>query len=237
MKTKFIVLDTETTGKDPKDRIVQLAFIVKEAGSAPKIYNDYCKPELPVSFEAMSVNHITNEMLQDKPPCIKTQAFSALADLNAPENVLVIHNAPFDLAMLQKEGFENKMRLVDTYRCARHIFSEQNSHALQYLRYSLGLYKEETQNAKAHDALGDIFVLDLLVSRMVKALPAQTNKIDELIRLSQEPVRIRALNFGKHKGKELSELAKTDRDYLLWLLKSKDLDADLKHSLELVLND
>ena len=49
---------------------------------------------------------------------------------------------PFDLGMMEKEGFVSHMRVIDTLRVAKHLLPEQKSKALQYLRYALELYKK-----------------------------------------------------------------------------------------------
>jgi len=59
----FIFLDTETTGTEKDDRLCQLAFKL-ESG---EIVNKLFKPPLPIAIEPMSVHHITNEMVADKP--------------------------------------------------------------------------------------------------------------------------------------------------------------------------
>ncbi len=241
MARSFILLDTETTGASPEDRICQLAFIVKTAQEV-EFFNDFCKPALPISYGAMAVNHITNEMVADKPECVHTPSFKKLEELNTPENVLVIQNAKFDLDMLEKEGFVSKMQLIDTYRCIRHLEPDLESHSLQYLRYALGCYKEEGVFAKslgveikAHDALGDVVVLNFLMSYILKKIESESNKIEKLVELTQQPILVRTFRFGKYKGQKLADVATSDPGYLHWMLKNLDLDVDLRYSIESVL--
>jgi len=59
----FIFLDTETTGTSEKDRLCQLAYKL-ETG---EIVNELFKPPLPIAIEAMSIHHITNEMVAGQP--------------------------------------------------------------------------------------------------------------------------------------------------------------------------
>jgi len=122
----------------------------------------------------MAVHHITNEMVEDKPKIQHTTAYKRLKELNSINNILVIHNAKFDLDMLQKEGFNSFFKLVDTFRVLKHLLPE-GKFSLQYNRYALGLYKKEKEicekyNIKinAHDALGDVVVLNLLFEYIIK---------------------------------------------------------------------
>lgn len=238
----FVLLDTETTGAADEDRICQLAFITKTKQDV-EYFMDFCKPPLPIKFGAMAVNHITNEMVDDKPDFNDTDASKKLDELNNENSVLVIHNAKFDLDMLEKEGFVLNMPLIDTYRCIRHLEPDLDSHALQFLRYALGFYKEEGEFAaklgaevKAHDALGDVIVLNFLMSYLVKALGDEGNKIEKLIELTQQPIVIKKFRFGKYKGQSIKDVASSDPGYLDWMLKNADLDVDLRFSIEDALN-
>ncbi|MDD5716463.1 MAG: exonuclease domain-containing protein [Sulfuricurvum sp.] len=243
---KYVLLDTETTGAGESDRIIQLGYMVLD-GKSVEVHNDMCSSEVPIAYGAMEVHGITPEMIEGKPPCTQTAAFQALCRLNSPENVLIIHNAPFDLGMLAKENFTSQMRLIDTLRCAKHLFDEEESHRLQYFRYRLGLYKSEQAEAealgvevKAHDAIGDVLVLKLFLSELRKRLQERfsgVNPIDKMVELTQTPVFFnRPMKFGKYKGKTLSEIAQTDKGYLSWMLGNmENLDEDMRYSIQKVL--
>lgn len=243
---KYILLDTETTGAGEEDRIIQLGFMVLD-GKNVEVYNDLCSAPLPIGYGAMEVHGITPEMIEGMPICAETSAFQMLCELNTPDNVLIIHNAPFDLGMLTKENFSSQMRLIDTLRCARHLFDDEESHRLQYFRYRLGLYKIEQDEAKAlgievkaHDAIGDVLVLKLFLTELRKRLQERfegVNPIDKMVELTNTPVfYTRALKFGKYKGKTLTEIADTDKGYLNWMLGNMEsLDEDMRYSIERVL--
>ncbi|MBN2870748.1 MAG: 3'-5' exonuclease [Campylobacterales bacterium] len=243
---KYVLLDTETTGAGENDRIIQLGFMVLE-GKNVEVFNDLCWSDVPIGYGAMEVHGITPEMIAGLPPCIETTAFKTLNALNGPENVLIIHNAPFDLGMLAKENFTSRMRLIDTLRCAKHLFDDEDAHRLQYFRYRLGLYKIEEAEAaslgievKAHDAIGDVLVLKLFLSELRKRLAERfgsVNPIDKMVELTQTPVfYTKALKFGKYKGKTLSEIAEADRGYLTWMLGNMEsLDEDMRYSIATVL--
>ncbi len=239
---KFVILDTETTGAQESDRICQLAYIV----AAPKlvgteieeVHEDLCKPPLPISFGAMAVHHITEEMVEKKPPCTQTPAYRRLEELNTPENILVIQNADFDLQMLEKEGFGSRMPLIDTLRCLRHLYPDMEAHGLQYVRYAFGLYKSEEKEARsiglkirAHDALGDVLILKMLLDTLL-----QEHTVQELIELTKKPIIYKTFKFGKYKGEQIVEVAKRDPGYLEWMLMEKEgeegLDEDWRLTLE-----
>ncbi len=233
---KIIILDTETTGNKQEDRICQLSYLVlNENLEIEEIHNELVNPPIPISYEAMAVHHITNEMIEDKPKLKHTNAYKRLKELNSPDNIIVIHNAEFDLEMLKKEGFNPFFKLIDTFRILKHILPE-GKFGLQYNRYALGLYKQEDLICKkhnikinAHDALGDVIVLYLLFTYLIKN---HNLTLDELIELTKKPIIYDKFYQGKYKFQKIKDIIIQDPDYIEFMLNQKDLDEDLKHSIE-----
>ncbi|MFB1007454.1 MAG: 3'-5' exonuclease [Sulfurospirillum sp.] len=232
---KIIVLDTETTGMLEKDRICQLSYLVlNEDFEIEEVHNDLCMPQLPISYEAMAIHHITPEMLEDEPSCVQTKAYKRLLELNSPANLMVIQNAAFDLGMLAKEGFTLQMNLIDTFRVLRAYYPlDGTSFSLQYKRYQWGLYREEEALAKklgitikAHDALGDVIVLKHLFERL-----CEEQSMPKMILLCSEPIILSHIPYGKNKGKKFVDVAKSDRQDLHYMLNANGLDADVKASI------
>ena len=225
MEKTLIFLDTETTGNLPEDKLCQLCYKVGD-----KIVDELYKPDRPISIESMAVHHITEKMVAGKPAFAGSTEYKELEELFSKENsVMIAHNAKFDVGMLEKEGLRVG-KIIDTFRVARHLDPEGkiSSYRLQYLRYLLGIEVEAT----AHDAKGDVLVLEKLFERLLKkimeTLPAQTGEnisretaIDQMIDISSHPVLFKYFNFGKHKNVSVEEVAKKDRSYLEWLLKQK----------------
>ncbi|SFV70195.1 DNA polymerase III epsilon subunit [hydrothermal vent metagenome] len=244
---KYIILDTETTGTDEADRVIQLGYMVLGAKET-EVHNEFCSADVPINFAAMEVHGITPEMLEGKPSCIETTAYKRLCELNTPENYMIIHNAPFDLKMLEKEGFDVQMKVIDTLRVAKHIFEEEEAHRLQYFRYKMELYKEEQKEAdalgievKAHDAIGDVLVLKLFLSRLRKAVEAKfpgENPVEKMVDLTNTPILVKTFRFGKYRGKSLEEVAREDAGYLRWMLGNmENLDDDMRYSINYYLQN
>jgi len=244
---KYIILDTETTGTDEQDRVIQLGYMVL-GGKDVEVHNEFCSADVPINFAAMEVHGITPEMIEGKPKCTEMPAYKRLLELNTPENYMIIHNAPFDLKMLEKEGFEVQMKVIDTLRVAKHIFEDEDAHRLQYFRYKMDLYKEEEAEAKklgievkAHDAIGDVLVLKLFLTKLRKAVEEKfpgENPVEKMVDLTNTPILIKTFRFGKHKGKTLQEVAQEDAGYLRWMLSSmENLDDDMRYSINYYLEN
>jgi DNA polymerase III epsilon subunit-like protein len=243
MARKYILFDTETTGNAIEDRIIQIGGMVIHNKTEIEVYDELCNPDINIKLEAMEVHNITPDMIEDKGLCRDTKFYNKLLELNDPSNYLIAHNINFDMGMLEKEGFENSYTLIDTLRCAKHLYSELPYHRLQYLRYALELYKTEEQEAqtlgitiKAHDAIGDVLVMKLFLRELVKKCTSVYPDYDPLVKLAdltQTPVLINKFRFGKYKGQEIAAVAKEDIEYLQWMRSNMaDLDEDMKYTLD-----
>lgn len=214
---KLIFLDTETTGNDLlQDRLVQVAY-----SHRGKSVSEFFKPLLPISIKAQSISHITNKMIEGKQKFSESQMRKDLEDL-LKENIVVAHNAQFDLSMLAHENLK-AAKFICTLKVARSIDEAEEipEYNLQFLRY----FFELDIKADAHSAQGDILVLEAvfkkLYDRMIKSLKDHETVINKMIEISSSPFLFRSFNYGKHKGKKVEDVAKFDKPYMEWLLAQK----------------
>ncbi len=120
-----IVLDTETTGFDPKsgDRIVEIGCIeLRHHLPTGEVWHSYVNPERDMPDGAFQVHGLSEDFLSTHP------VFAGIAgdflDFIA-DSKLVIHNASFDLGFLNAElallGFPPipAARAIDTLQIAR----------------------------------------------------------------------------------------------------------------------
>ncbi|MFA6510858.1 MAG: exonuclease domain-containing protein [Candidatus Paceibacterota bacterium] len=235
---KLIFFDTETTGNTEKDFLVQIAY--KHAGES---FVGLYLPPIKIPPEASAIHHITNKMVTDKPTFKESTDQPIIKKLfEDKDSVVIAHNALFDLMIIEKEGIKPN-RFICTLRVARELDPEGKieRYNLQYLRYLLDLDVE----AVAHDAMGDVLVLEKLFERLKNKLIKEEklnedHAIEKMIEISSHPSLLRSFNFGKHNGKKLEEVLATDRGNLEWLLAQKlesdQIDEDwiytLKHHLK-----
>ncbi len=242
---KYILFDTETTGTLDEDRIIQVGAMIVDPKGQVEVFDELCSTVLPIKIEAMAVHGITPDLIEHKGPFIETNFYKTLLELNNQENFLIAHNMPFDMGMIEKEGFVSNLRIIDTLRVAKHLLSEQKSKALQYLRYALELYKGEKVEAdkhnitiKAHDAIGDVLVMKLLLSKLVALTKEEFPDINPMLKmeeLTNTPIFIEIFTFGKHKGKKISDVCDSDIGYINWMRKNMDLDVDMKYTLDKIM--
>lgn len=225
---EYIYADTETTGVDAEDRLCQLAYKCSGNGS---VFSQLYKPPLPIKIKAMSINHITEAMVKDLPPFKDSGDSTVLqSKLNEEGAIFVAHNAPFDVSMLEREGLK-----VPTFICTKKIAmaldpnGKIGQYGLQYLRYKFAMDIAAT----AHDALGDVLVLERLFEIELEAFQKK-HDVDEatavvmMVEQSLAPVLLPLMPFGKHRQ---VPFPKVPKDYLKWLNKQKDLSPDLKYTV------
>ncbi|NMP32494.1 DNA polymerase III subunit epsilon [Thalassotalea sp. M1531] len=100
---RLVILDTETTGINPKEghRIVEIGCVeMVNRQLTGRTYHAYINPMFQMEQEVIDVHGLTNEFLADKP------LFNQVADdfiefIRGAE--LVIHNAKFDVGFMDHE--------------------------------------------------------------------------------------------------------------------------------------
>ncbi|MCF7834360.1 MAG: 3'-5' exonuclease [Candidatus Pacebacteria bacterium] len=237
MSKQIIFFDTETTGNTEEDFLCQIAYKTEDTS-----FSEMYKPPKTIPPEASAVHHISNDMIKDKPIFQESKDFETIKNLFENENSIpVAHNAMFDLFMIKKENIVPS-QFICTLRVAKKLDPEQKlqKYNLQYLRYALGIEIEAT----AHDALGDVLVLEKLFERLKKKIMTEENTdentaIQKMIEISSVPFLFKTLPFGKYKDMPLEEIAQKDQAYLEWLLAQKEkngqLDEDWIYTLKTVL--
>jgi len=240
---KYVFLDTETHAKD-SPIVIQLGAIIVSEGPASSIDEMFNIGDTDIEFEAMSVHQITPEMLEGKSKFTESGSFKELEELNSPENYLIAHNAPFDIGSLKNSGFDNKMTVIDTYRCAQHLFPDYEKYKLQYLRYALGLYKVEDEvikslginidNAVTHSALPDALYVKIFFDYMLEWV----DDIRDLVRLTNTVVMLKYMPIGKYckykmdNPPTIEELAKKDASYLSYMRGLKNISEELSYTID-----
>ena len=100
---RIVVLDTETTGLDPKSghRIIEIGCIeIIDRKPTKNHYHQYINPNREVEQSAFAVHGLSNSFLADK-PLFKNIAAEFLEFIKGSE--VVIHNAPFDVGFINEE--------------------------------------------------------------------------------------------------------------------------------------
>ena len=159
-----VVLDTETTGLEPKQghRIIEIgALEMVERQLTGRQFHTYINPEREIEEGALEVHGITEEFLRDKP------RFAEIADdllAFAAGAELIIHNAPFDIGFIDNElsltGHEESSitavaTVLDTLELARDLHPGQRNN----LDALCKRYEVDNSSRTLHGALLDAEIL------------------------------------------------------------------------------
>ncbi len=159
-----IVLDTETTGLDPREghRIIEVGCVeLVNRKLTDNRFHIYLNPDREIDQGAIEVHGITNQFLEDKPH-YQDIADDLLNYLKGAE--LIIHNAPFDVGFINAEysrldkawpGLEQHCQILDSLQLARKMHPGQKNN----LDALCKRYTVDNSRRDLHGALLDAEIL------------------------------------------------------------------------------
>ena len=254
-KSSIVVLDTETTNLDPKQcEIVEIAGTTWIGSWNTKSLLLGAKNGIPA--EASAKNNISNNMIANKLTFKENiHAIKTILHWNT-NRYFVCHNAAYDrMALATSFNTDSDIDICNddtkwicTWRLSKHILNHDFGdiqYGLNYLRYKLDL--PVSDDIGVHRAGADTIVCGMLLDKLIE-IAIEHNIITanepigpQLNELCWRHIPVKYWQFGKHKGKLLTEL---DNDYYKWAInnlpqfndKNSAYDADLVQSVVDVLN-
>ncbi|NLR92005.1 MULTISPECIES: 3'-5' exonuclease [Flammeovirga] len=159
----FLVLDTETTGLDAGvDEALQISIINDQK---EVLLNTYIKPKYRKSWpEAMEVNHITPEMVEDAP--IYDFGMQDLINEIVEGKNVILYNADFDLSFVDlsyAKGVYCAMKVFST-EVIKEWHDKYNDYRWQRLATAFNHFsdlqsiEDKVLIDNAHDSLSDSFM-------------------------------------------------------------------------------
>lgn len=222
-----IVLDTETTGLDPRQghRIIEVAAIELDGRKVSgRTFHRYLNPEREIDEGAAAVHGLTLDRLQDEAKF--NEIAPALLEF-IKDAELIIHNAPFDIGFLNAElerigmpALQNPV--IDTLLVAKelHPGKKNNLNAL------CDRYQIDNSHRTLHGALLDTELLAevyLGMTRGQESLLGEVedersgaNSADGMRRMP--PVRVLAADADElalHEA-QLDDIDKASKGHCLW---------------------
>jgi DNA polymerase-3 subunit epsilon len=202
--TRQIVLDTETTGLNPRlgNRIIEIGCVeLIDRKLTGNNFHRYINPERDSEEGALAVHGLTSEFLKEHPKFAEI-VDDFLAYIKDAE--IIIHNAPFDVAFLNEELFKLSLaqfnqhvdKITDTLAQAKQLHpGKRNSLDALCNRYEIS-----NSHRKLHGALLDAELLAdvfLAMSRGQNSFAIEIEEnapalqiIEELTDLSKESILI-----------------------------------------------
>src|SRR5262245_7356266 len=223
----LIVLDTETSDLDPARgaTILEIAWNIltptEHGWEKIDSFESYIHYLGPISPHAQAVHHIRSDQLMDGIP--RDKAIQILLENVQPDTYFIAHNVEFDSKFLP----EIRNPWICTLRAARQIWPNAPGHSNQVLRYWLGI-QFDLPGRFPHQAIYDVGTTTGILLKML-----ETHSPEELYKLSNSPVKLRRLRFGKYRDIDLQQVP---RDYLMWLSNQSNLDPDVRYTIDSILN-
>ena len=239
-------LDLETTGVNlSSDRIVEIAIIKIMPDQTRVVKRKFINPEILIPKASSDIHGITDEMVKDAPTF--KQAGNEIKQFLEGCDLGGYNSNRFDIPILMEEFLRAGMdvdlsnrRMIDV----QHIFYTMEPRTLTaaYKFYC----QKELENA--HSAEADVSAtIDVLMSQ-VERYNKLGNSIDSILatigeekivdyarRFSFDDKGIEVLNFGKYKGRSVSEVLKSEPHYYDWMMRG-DFPLHTKQKLTEIMN-
>ncbi len=187
-----IVLDTETTGLEPRQghRIIEIGCVeIVNRRLTGRTYHQFLNPDRDIDAGAVDVHGLTLQNLADKPrfPDIVDEFLAFIKDAE-----LIIHNAPFDVGFINNElelldgsssapirTLEGHCSVLDTLVLAREMHpGQKNSLSALCKRYAV-----DDSHRTLHGALLDAQILAEVYLAMTGGQAALFGEVAETSRL------------------------------------------------------
>jgi DNA polymerase-3 subunit epsilon len=238
-------IDLETTGVNiSTDKIIEIA-VVKILPDGNKLSKrKLLNPQMPIPASSTAVHGITDEMVKDAPTfkqiANEIKQFIDNCDLGG------YNSNRFDIPML----IEEFMRAgLDFSTDGRRMIDVQKVFHLMEQRTLSAAYKFYCDKCldEAHSAEADAHATWEILLAQIERYPNIGTTIEQIVKFTGEDdivdfarrmIRINGVevfNFGKHKGKVVSEVLKVEPQYYDWMMKG-DFAINTKQKLTEILN-
>jgi DNA polymerase-3 subunit epsilon len=222
-------IDLETTGVNlGTDRIVEIAIVKILPDGSRSVKRKLVNPQIPIPKQASEVHGITDEMVKDAP--VFKDIAQELKQMLDGCDIGGYNSNRFDVPLLMEEfiraevEFDMKGRkLVDV----QNIFHKMEQRTLSA---AYKFYCNKNLDG-AHSAEADAMATHEILEAQLERYPALGNSVDSITKLIGEEAivdfarrfvmenGVEVFNFGKHKGRPVADVLKSEPQYYDWMLK------------------
>lgn len=238
-------IDLETTGVNLSvDRIIEIAIVKLQADGTRVVKRKLINPQMPIPKASSDIHGITNEMVKDAP------AFKQVANevRQFLENCdLAGYNSNrFDLPLLVEEFLRAGLNFDIT---DKHLLDVQKVYHMMEPRTLSAAYKFycDKNLENAHSAEVDALATFEILESQLQRYSQLGNTVESVIKFTgHEQIvdfarrfimenGVEIFNFGKHKGRAVTDVLKMEPQYYDWMMKG-DFPMHTKQKLTEILN-
>ena len=229
LKKPLAFIDLETTGVNlGTDRIVEIAIVKILTDGTRSVKRKLVNPEMPIPKGASDVHGITDDMVKDA-PTFKQMAHELKQMLDGCDFAGYNSNR-FDIPLLMEEFLRAQ---VDFDMKNRKLLDVQNIfHKMEprTLGAAYKFYCNKTLDG-AHSAEVDASATFEILEAQLERYSELGNTVDSILKLIGEDQvvdfarrfimenGVEVFNFGKYKGRPVSEVLKAEPQYYDWMMK------------------
>jgi DNA polymerase-3 subunit epsilon len=239
-------IDLETTGVNlSTDRIVEIAIIKILPDGTRQVKRKLINPEMAIPQQVIEIHGITDEMVKSAPTF--KQAANELKQFIEGCDLGGYNSNRFDIPMLMEEFLRagitldlSAKKMVDV----QHIFYTMEPRTLT-AAYKYYCHKDlEGAHSAEHDVNATIDVLMAQIERYpelgstVESILGKIGEekiVDYARRFVFDDKGVEVFNFGKHKGKPVTDVLRQEPQYYDWMMRG-DFPLHTKQKLTEILN-
>jgi len=229
LKNPIIFFDLETTGINiASDRIVEISYLKVELNGIETTKTLRVNPGVPIPAKATEIHGISDEDVKNS-PTFNEVGKSVARDFEGCD-LAGYNSVKFDIPLLVEEflraGIDidlSRRKFVDV----QIIFMKMEQRTLSAAcKFFLGKELEDAHSAEA-DTLATYEVLQAQLDRypnlendigMLAEFSAHNRNVDFAGRIVYNEEDVEVFNFGKHKGKPVTEVLARDPGYYGWMM-------------------
>jgi DNA polymerase-3 subunit epsilon len=229
LKKPLAFIDLETTGINlGTDRIVEIAIVKILTDRSRSVKRKLINPEMPIPQAASDVHGITNEMVKDAPTF--RQVAHELKQMLDGCDLAGYNSNRFDIPLLMEEFLRVEVDFDMKNRKLLDVQSIYHKMEPRTLGAAYRFYCNKNLDG-AHSAEVDAAATFEVLEAQVEKYPELGNSIESILKhIGDDQVvdfarrfvmenGVEVFNFGKHKGRPVSEILKAEPQYYDWMMK------------------
>jgi DNA polymerase-3 subunit epsilon len=229
LKKPLAIIDLETTGINPGlDRVVEIAIVKILPDGTKSVKRKIINPEMPIPKAASDVHGITDDMVKDAPTF--KQSANELKQVLDGCDIAGYNSNRFDIPLLMEEFLRVE---VDFDMRGRKLLDVQKIfHSMEQrtLGAAYKFYCNKTLDG-AHGAEVDASATYEILEAQLDRYPVLGNTVDSILKAIGDDVivdfarrfimenGVEVFNFGKHKGRPVTDVLKAEPQYYDWMMK------------------